>query len=226
MAYYELYRASVVKNPTTEDPRTVVRVLGLMDDIAKDTDLPKYPSFFANRLFNLPLKSIVWCVCNDTFDIGYVLGPSNVFSEAVKDYSSYSTIEESFLNVLKNSLSGIKLGLPNFQDLYFSYVDNNIIEAISTKTGLKITYHSNGALFMVGPVGIVMSYANGLISIAKNATNGTSEINISADSIRIKGAVSLGTGPNKMYVLASKTKDAYVSMSDGSVARSSDSVVI
>jgi len=225
MAYYDIYRATVVRNPSITDPRTTVKIVTLMDDIP-DADLPKYPSFFANQLLNLPINSTVWCICNDTFDIGYVLGVSNIFSDAMANYNNYSSIKNSFTKILGNTLAGIEIGLPAFQDLYFTYVDNHILEAISTDKGIKITYHSDGGLFVIGPAGVIMSYSGGLISIGKNPTDGSSEINISATSIRLNGKVSMGNGLKNMYVLASKSKDAFVSLSDGSVARSSDSVVI
>jgi hypothetical protein len=226
MSYYEIYRATVVQNPSITDPRTTVRILTLMDGITDAKVLPKYPSFFANKLFNFQTGSTVWCLCNDTFDIGYVIGPSNVFSDAIDSYVNYSNVKDSFTKILQNTLSGIEVGLPNFSDLHFTYVDNNIMEAVSTKTGIKITYHSNGAMFVVGPVGIIMSYSDGLISLGKNTSSGSSEINITAKDIRLNGNVSLGTGTKKMYVLASKSKDAFISLSDGSIAKSSDSVVI
>jgi hypothetical protein len=223
---YNLYRATVVEQPTIDDPRTTVKIATLMDNIEDLAVLPKYPSFYSYQLLNYPMGSMVWCVCNDTFDIGYVLGTSNIFSDTLTKYLNYSKIESNFKDIAKKTIAGINIGLQKFKDLLFLYVDANLMETIDTSTGTKIIYHSTGSLFVIGPYGIFSSFGNAIISISKNPSNGKDQIILSADTIRLNGKVALGNGNKSGYVLTSKTPGVRSALNDGSIVISSDSVVV
>jgi len=222
---WNIYKATVMSQASLKDPRVIVKIMTSMDDIDDISVLPRFPAFFADQFLNYPVGSAVWCLSNDDFDLGYVLGLTNVFSEAITDYTSYSRLESSFDSLIGKAVDGVDIGIPKFRNLVFSHVDQNLIEAFDTETGSKIIYHSTGSCFVIGPYGISMAYGKGLISLTKNKSSGKEQIVLSADSIRLNGKVSLGTGDKQSYVLGTSSKGTSISLNDGSVVFSSDMVV-
>lgn len=213
---YELHRAKVMTQGTEADPRLTVQIVTYMDNISDVQALPRYPFFTKNSFYNFPAGTFVWVLASDDFHIGYILGQSNIFSETSTDYPNLTTK----LSALNDASLAAGAAFNDIKDLLFIYVDNNLIEAVNTRLGSKITYNSTGSLFIHSPRGIFIRYGQSNFEINDK------EINIKAVNIRLDGKVALGNGNNSRYVLSSTNPGTNISFPNGSVVTSSKEVTI
>jgi hypothetical protein len=213
---YELHRAQVHAQATEKDPRLTVQVVSYMDNILDPNALPRYPFFLKNSFFNFKLDTWVWVLCSDDFHIGYILGQSNIFSETSSDYPNLT----SRISTINDAALAVGAGFNSFTDLYFMYVDDNLIEAVNSKTGTKISYNSTGSIFIHSSRGIFIKYGESRFELNDK------EINLKATNIRLDGKVALGNGPQSKYVLASTNPGTSINLSNGSVVISSKEVTI
>jgi len=216
MSEYILSRATVIANGSEQDPRTTIRIDLLMDEIKDETVLPKYPSFSGSKILSFVIGTKVWVVSTKDYYIGYIIGKSNIFSETAADYEDFS----SRLAAINNMSITIGGGYQTFSDLHFLYVDKNLIEAVNVKTGSRISYHSNGSLFIQSTAGFYMSQGESVIEMANN------EIILKADTISLNGRVALGNGNMSNYVLSTTSPGLTFVMNNGSIATSSEDVII
>jgi hypothetical protein len=213
---YVINRAVVVSTCTIKDPRLTVRILSLMDEITDVNVLPKYPSFFKNKIINFPVGSFVWVITTDDFYLGYVLGESNIFTEDATKYIQLNTR----ITDLNKETTKIGAGFLDSTSLNFLYVDNNVIEAIDTSNGIKFTYNSSGSLSLQSDRGIFFKFGNSFFSISND------EILIKSKSISLSGKVQMGTKSGGRYVLGSSSPNVSYKIGDGAVLISTGDVVI
>lgn len=203
-----LYIAKVVGTSKQNDSRLQVQIIPYMEKI--DTDLcPKWPFFFKDELYSGKEGDMVWCICNDDFSTGYVLGIANfntnvseTFEKAIHPYTkkeiplspSYSSFEEgeSTLQKVAVSLSGHTL---SFSDLKALYWDSNCIHFIDRNSGSFILAFSYGSL-------MIMSSSLFAIHIGPEGSGpslkmDSSGVSISGDDIKLQAEhIGLGNNPS------------------------------
>lgn len=156
---YGLYIAKIVGVNTSADNRLQIRILPQMANL-EESMCPKWPSFFKDELYTGRNGDLVWCVCDDNFDNGYVLGLANY---AAYGDDAYSTItinkEEIPLSIpkegLQDKISEASVQLLgkriNLQDVKVTYWDSNSIHFIERSTGGFIIAYSVGSLLIMRP---------------------------------------------------------------------------
>lgn len=158
---FKLYKAEVVSPGKPEDPRLTVRIVPHMVDISDESVLPKFPPFLKNHIPNFPVKTILWVISDEQFLVGYILGPTNVFSEFPDNYLN---LKKQMYTMNQVSLSAGS-GFHSYEDLYITYVDSNLIEAVDLQDGTRLIYHSSGSFYSQGPRGIYIKYGVSTIEI-------------------------------------------------------------
>lgn len=184
---YGLYMAEIVGVSAKDNTRLQVRVLPDMNGLIKDY-LPIWPSFFKHQALTGKIGDLVWCVANEEFTTGYVLGYVNSFTWG-GTYKEDS-LTKDFLDTLDDihvELRGLVL---NYRDIIVTYWDSSCIHFIERSTGGSISAFTSGTLSIVRPTEILQSVERGA-SVRINKE----EVVISGQTIRLDGNVRLGTNP-------------------------------
>lgn len=184
---YGLYMAEIAGVSAKENTRLQVRILPDMASINKEY-LPIWPSFFKHQALTGKPGDLVWCVANEEFTTGYILGYVNsiTWGGTYKEDS----LSKSFLDNLDDihvELRGLVL---NYRDIIITYWDSSCMHFIERSTGASISAFSSGTLSIVRPNEILQSVEKGgSVRINKD------EVVISAATIRLAGDVRLGSNP-------------------------------
>lgn len=192
---YGLYIAEIVGVAAKDNTRVQVRITPGMEGIAKEY-LPIWPSFFKHQAITGKVGELVWCVANEEFTTGYILGYVNSFTwgGTYKDDS----LTESFLDRIDDVHVTLRGAVLNYRDIIVTYWNENCIHFIQRTDGSTIIAYTSGTLSIVRPTEILQSVQNGgSLRISKD------EAVITAKTIRLAGKVRLGENP-KGNVLVSQ----------------------
>lgn len=210
MDNYGLYIAKVVGTSSDEDSRLQVKVLPFMEDI-EDGSCPKWPFFFKDELYSGKANELVWVVCDDHFNIGFILGPTNYTTYISGEYSSTTingnkvTLSISQKNLLDAITKSAKVtgalaiggdSNSNFSttDMKVSYWSSSCIHFVDRKNGGLVIAYSNGSI-------LVMSPSKFFVHIGSSSRGATIKMdsegfNVCGSSVKLQGDyVGLGKSP-------------------------------
>lgn len=188
---YSLFLAKIVGDVTNEDSRLQVRITPNMDAIP-DEMCPRYPYFFQDEALTGSYGDLVWCVCDEEFSSGYVMGLANynTYSEesgTFKDYSIPTDLKENASQALLN----LKAAELNFNNVKVSHWDQNSIHFIERKTGGSIIAFKSGTLYIMRPTEFIIRIANSSIKLD------ASGISFKGNALKLQSKdVELGDNPS------------------------------
>ena len=205
-----LYIAKVVYTSADEDSRLQVKVLPYMEDIP-DSSCPKWPFFFKDELYSGRADELVWVVCDDHFNIGFILGPANYTTYVSGDYSTatkdnktitLSVSQKNLLDAINTSakaVGALAIGSEssgNFTttDMKVSYWSDSCIHFVDRNNGGLVIAYSNGSI-------MVMSPSKFFVHIGSSSSGATikldsSSFSVCGSSVKIQGDyVGLGKEP-------------------------------
>lgn len=168
-----LYIAKIVGTSSSDDSRLQVRVLPHMKDL-EDMDCPKWPFFFKDELYTGRKNELVWCICDDHFNVGFVLGPANYYANYSSEYDSFtknkgtssaktvalSPPQESLLDAIWGNASrvgAIELGSVNnsknfnMNNMKVTYWTSTCIHFVDRATGAFVIAYNTGTILKVHP---------------------------------------------------------------------------
>jgi len=184
---YSLYIAKIEGVASAGNTRLQVRVLPHMESLDKDY-LPIWPFFFGYQAITGKAGELVWCIANDEFTAGYVLGFVNSYTWS----GSYeeSSIPQSLYDRIDDIHVELRGKLLNYKDIIVSFWNDTSIHFVDRSTGAHITAFTSGTLSIVRPEEIIMA-VGGTSMINMNSE----EIVITAKKVRLSGEVRLGLAP-------------------------------
>lgn len=184
---YGLYIAEIAGIAAADNTRLQVRILPGMEGIAKEF-LPIWPSFFKHQAITGKIGSLVWCVANEEFTTGYILGYVNSFtwSGTYKEDS----LSASLLDKIDNAHVTLRGTLLNYRDIIVTYWDDSCIHFTQRSDGASIIAYTSGTISVIRPTEILMTVGNGS-SILINKE----DVVITAKNIRLAGKIRLGDNP-------------------------------
>lgn len=197
---YNIYLAKVVGECTEKDSRIQVRITPNMDGIP-EAMCPRYPYFFKDELLTGNVDDLVWCICDDEFSSGYILGLAN--------YNSYSEENETFeehsipvelQQTISDTFVELKASQISFKNIKVTHWNRNSIHFVERKTGGVIIAYDTGTLYILRPTEFIMKI-------------GSSSIKVDADGISLAGnalklqseEVGLGNNPQGNVLVTSGT---------------------
>ena len=168
-----LYIAKVVGTSSSDDSRLQVRVLPCMEDL-EETDCPKWPFFFKDELYTGKKNELVWCICDDHFNVGFILGPANYYANYSSNYDTYtqnkgssraktitlSPPQEALLDVIWNNASKVgatELGSVNtsknfnMNNMKVTYWTSTCIHFVDRTTGSFVIAYNTGTILKIHP---------------------------------------------------------------------------
>lgn len=194
---YAIYVAKIEGSALVGDTRLRVRVLPHMENLDL-ADLPRWPHFFAGQALTGPAEDTaedyVWVLSNTDFTVGYVLGYAAPFTYS-NSYQA-SSIPKDLMDIAGMShyrLNGVDLA---YKDISVTYWDGNSLHFVDRSSGGHYIAFRNGTIHSVH--GDSIAYSVGKSQFKMTAT----EIYIVADTVRIGGAVRLGSNPQGRVVVA------------------------
>lgn len=165
-----LYLAKIVGCGKEGDNRLQIRVLPYMDDSTEigDDQCPKWPFFFKDELYIGTYGELVWCIGDDHFNVGYVLGPANYYTNYSSSYSTatknnkeviLSPSQEKLLSTISNNIT--KVGASNMgaessdnfsmNNMKVTFWSDSCIHFIDRDNGGFIIAYSSGSLLVMTP---------------------------------------------------------------------------
>lgn len=136
---------------TTTGSLNKVRVLPEMGEIAETDLLPLYPNFFAQNHTQYSAGDMVWVVCNEDFNIGFIVGlmqpPAGDDVATLIGRVNVAEVEAGFPQSGYNELSILKLGGKSIT------FENNVNGQSGTvySTGVTILVSKDGAIWISNP---------------------------------------------------------------------------
>ena len=185
------------------DTRLQVKILPQMEDIA-DTECPKWPFFFKDEVFTGKADDLVWCISDDDFNIGYVLGPANYNTYCDEDYDTTNNpfnndkIYLSFPGDLLNNISTSEFypaqeGI-SFNNIKVTYWDKDCIHFVERSTGGSIIAYSSGSFLIMRPSRFMVHIGSQTKGSTFSIDSGG--ISLNGASLKLAGDyVGLGTNP-------------------------------
>jgi hypothetical protein len=120
-----------------------VRIVPDMEEMNKDV-LPLYPNFFKDHDYAYQADDAVWCLVNDDFTVGFILGLAQ--GPAGDNITSFIQL----INVAEESAGFPKSGYDELSVLRFS---GQSIQYYNVNTGGSGTIYNTKAVFLVSPNG-------------------------------------------------------------------------
>lgn len=183
---YGLYIGEIVGISANDNTRVQVRITPGMEDIAKDY-LPIWPSFFKHQAITGKVGDLVWCIANEEFTVGYILGYVNSFTWG-GTYADDS-LTSSFLDKIDDVHVALRGTVLNYRDIIVTYWDENCVHFIQRTDGSTIIAYTSGTLSIVRPTEILQSVGESSVRINKD------EIALVAQTVRLAGKIRLGDNP-------------------------------
>jgi hypothetical protein len=188
MTQYNLYRAEI-EGKREESNRYLLRVLPHMADFPDAQLLPDFPNFFQNEQPAYNRGDKVWIICEEDFQIGYVLGLCE------------PSIGSSYISIMKNineaeEEAGFPPSAPSNISFYqqlevaldFFNRSNNQCGRILTN-GVVILYGFDGSFFIKNPGSAMLFSADGRVTIkTKDVEEDFKNVNIKAQEVQEKFA--------------------------------------
>jgi hypothetical protein len=201
---HNLYIAKIEGTSPKNDSRLQVRILPHMEGLENGM-LPIWPFFFANQTITGKAGELVWCIADDEFRAGYILGHAGMYSWE-GDYSS-SSLPDSLLTKLQDSIVEISGQLLYFKNLIVTFWNDKSLHFVEKDTGAHYTAFSNGSFSMQTShtaMQVVREDNGNMFSALRISRD---EIVLTSKVIRLEGDVRLGTNP-KGQLLVSPTSRA------------------
>lgn len=205
---YGLYIGRVVGVASSTNSRLQVRILPHMETL-EAADCPIWPSFFRDELYTGKENELVWCICDDEFNNGYVLGLANYAAYSEDDYSTLTRGSTTIpLSIPKESLqdkiSDVTAQLLGervvFSDIKVTYWDSNCIHFIERSTGGTIIAYSSGSILIMRPTQFYVHI--GGISNGTSLKIDSTGVSVSGSAIKLQAPyVGLGTNPSARVVV-------------------------
>lgn len=203
-----LYIAKVVGTSKDDDSRLQVQIIPHMEGISTDL-CPKWPFFFKDELYTGQSGDMVWCICDDNFTTGYILGIANFttfvseeFKEGYHPYNktkvplslSHSDFEDSQSNIQKIAVK-LQGEVLNFSDLKALYWDDKCIHFIDRSSGSFVMAFTFGSVLIMGPS--VFAVHIGPANAGSFLKLDSEGFNIKSDSVKLQSDnIGLGTNPS------------------------------
>ena len=191
---YGLYIGRVVGVASNTNSRLQIRILPHMETL-EAADCPIWPSFFRDELYTGKENELVWCICDDEFNNGYILGLANYAAYSEDDYNTLT--RGSTTIPLSIQLLGERVV---FTDIKVTYWDSNCIHFIERSTGGTIIAYSSGSILIMRPTQFYI-----LIGGVSNGTSlkiDSTGVSMSGSEIKLQAPyVGLGTNPSAGVVV-------------------------
>lgn len=201
---YGLYLAKIVGVCSNTDSRLQIKILPQMESISDDM-CPKWPYFFRDEILTGAAGDLVWCICDNEFNNGYVLGLANYNTysdDAYETSKDRDTNKDIYLSLPDENLkkkiqdASIKLlgSTLSFQNVKVTHWDTNSIHMVERDTGGFVIAFAVGSMFIMRPQEFIVHIGG--------ATTGTSfkmdaeTIGLKAENIKLQSEkVGLGSNP-------------------------------
>lgn len=199
---YGLYIAKIVGVSTQSDSRLQLQILPQMSSL--DTSIcPKWPFFFKDELFTGKYGDLVWCICDDSFNNGFVLGLAN-FGAYGEDYYETCNLGSQKIPLslpyedLQEKISSTSVELLgqriSFQDIKITHWNETSIHFIERSTGGFIIAYAVGSLLVMRPSEFFIHIGTG--STGPSLKMNSEGISMVGDSIKLQSEeVNLGKNP-------------------------------
>ena len=217
---YGLYIAKIVGVCSSTDNRLQIRILPQMSTLDENL-CPKWPSFFKDELYTGLKGDLVWCICDDEFNNGYVLGLANYNTYGDDEYSQITSENKTInLSIPKEELQdkiqdySVKLLAQklDFTDIKVTYWGDSSIHFIERSTGGFIIAFSSGSMLIMRNSEFIVHMGNENGSTFKMDLSGISMS--SKDSVKIQAPyIGLGENPtgNVLVTNGESSEGGYVS---------------
>lgn len=209
---YGLYIAKIVGVCTSSDSRLQIQILPQMSSL--DTTIcPKWPFFFKDEAFTGKYGDLVWCICDDEFNNGFVLGLANFGAYGDDYYETYNLgSQEIPLSIpnenLQEKISSAAVELLgqriSFQDIKVTHWNETSIHFVERSTGGFIVAFAVGSLLIMRP-------SEFFVHIGSEASGSSLKINseglsMAGDSIKLQSEeVNLGKHPTGNVMVTNGT---------------------
>lgn len=201
---YGLYIASIVGVCTSEDSRLQVRILPQMTDISSER-CPRFPYFFKDELFTGKNGDLVWCVCDDEFNVGYILGLANYNTYTDDTFTTTTkgntTINLSLPTDLKESVKNTCLALKgetlDFTDLKVTHWNDTSIHFVERNSGGFIIAYSTGSILIMRPTEFFVHIGPGKVDSGSSFKLDLNGVSFAGSSIKLESEqIGLGKSPS------------------------------
>ncbi len=168
MTEYILYRAKIEGNRSSQN-RFPVRILPDMADIQEKENLPDYPCFFSTEQYAYTEGDVVWAICDEDFQIGYILGPCE---------PSIGSGYEPFLRRINDVEKQAQLPMSAPENLTFTQIMDVALDFYNRANkqcgriltnGAVIIYGFDGSIYVQNPQANIMFTKEGNVSIKAKA---------------------------------------------------------
>lgn len=174
-----------------------------MTDI-DNSQCPRFSYFFRDELFTGKEGDLVWCVCDNDFNIGYILGLAN-YTTYTDDVFTTTTIGQSTINLsipstLKEKVRSASLNLKSkefdFTDIKVTHWNDTSIHFVERSTGGFIVAYSIGSMLIMRPDEFYVHIGTGSPDSGSSFKIDLNGIGFSSPNIKLQSpAVSLGNNP-------------------------------
>ena len=204
---YGIYLGVITRDAAADDNRVRVRVIPYMEGIP-DTECPYWPFFFKDQMITGKAGDMVWVICGNEFDIGYVLGYANYCADDTEDFKVHTTaagqISLSVPEELRQSIKDTSVELLgeelSFINIKATFWNDSAIHFIDRDSGAFYIAFKTGTLYVFQADGLKISLNGGQSKMVLNASG----FSVKADSTSIQSRqVGLGLNPSA-EVLVSK----------------------
>lgn len=165
MTEYGLYRARVEGKRVTSTNRFLCRIIPHMADIKEKDLLPDYPCFLQTDQNGYVEGDVVWVICDDDFQIGYILGicePS--IGSGIEPILRRINDAEKKANVPLSS--PVNLSFHQVMDVAIDFYNRSTKQCGRILTnGTIIIFGNDSSIFIQNPRATILLTKEGTISI-------------------------------------------------------------
>ncbi len=200
---YGLYIAAIIGVCSNTDSRLQVRILPQMTDIDA-SECPLYPYFFKDELFTGKEGDLVWCICDNEFNIGYILGLAN-YTTYTDDTYTTTSIGNKDINLslpvdLKNKINQAGINLRgkalDFNDIKVTHWNDTSIHFVERSTGGLIIAYAVGSMLIMRPNEFYVHIGSERAGSGTSLKMDIDGIGISGPAIKLQSeSIGLGNNP-------------------------------
>jgi len=189
---YGVHIAEIVGIAGDNNFRMKVRVLPHMSEISDDY-LPIWPNFFKGKGITGKVGELVWCLTNEEFTMGYILGmvAAYTYSGSYADDSIPKTLLDR-LDDIQVDLSGKLL---NYRNIEVTFWNQTSVHFVERETGTSIIAFATGSLHIMKDEEFMVAIGDGKSETTSMIKMTADEIVFSSKNIRLQGSIKLGNNP-------------------------------
>lgn len=198
-----------------------------MADIKETENLPDYPCFLSTEQYAYAQGDVVWVICDEDFQIGYILGPCE---------PSIGSGYEPFLRRINDVEKMAQLPLSAPENLTFTQMMDVAIDFYNRSNkqcgriltnGTVIVYGFDGSIYIKNPQATIMLSKEGNVSIKSKAlSQDVTNMSIKATEVKeafntlattVDGSAKISTGGEYQIIAGGNRTESTLGTQDSTI---------